>query len=120
RVHDLRTTAVTLWSAGEQTHALSVGYSTPGGSRTPDQRIRNPPLYPTELRARGWGAAYHEISEGTHPKIILPLRLPRRLWARWQLRPIWRAPRACRRPPPLLPLPLTSRPTSSILPCRPR
>jgi hypothetical protein len=30
----------------------SIKISTPGGTRTPDQRIRNPLLYPAELRAR--------------------------------------------------------------------
>src|SRR5688572_24175357 len=36
----------------------------PGGTRTPDRRIRNPLLYPAELRAHGLEGAAPECSTG--------------------------------------------------------
>ncbi len=99
---------------------------TLGGIRTPDQRIRNPPLYPAELRARSGRGLSRNVR--TYPtKIILlvrPQRLPSPLCPRvWRLRALLTG-RAPRLPPPrprLRPLlRLPSPPTSSERPCPPR
>lgn len=50
---------------------LLLGFSTPGGNRTPDLRLRRPLLYPTELRERdavpNHGARPAATREGARP-----------------------------------------------------
>src|SRR5688572_15841259 len=43
----------------------------PGGTRTPDRRIRNPLLYPAELRAHGEICAAPECITGPFPLLAL-------------------------------------------------
>ena len=53
------TTDYLAWNRGQtaERRARTRGRSAPGGSRTPDLRIRSPPLYPAELQA-------HQIKSG--------------------------------------------------------
>src|SRR5688572_600049 len=46
----------------------------PGGTRTPDRRIRNPLLYPAELRAHGENRAAPECITGPFPLLALKPR----------------------------------------------
>ena len=39
----------TIWRANQLRHTHHI-YHMPGGTRTPDTRLRRPVLYPTELR----------------------------------------------------------------------
>src|SRR5688572_5916062 len=46
----------------------------PGGTRTPDRRIRNPLLYPAELRAHGENRAAPECITGPFPLLATQIR----------------------------------------------
>ena len=43
---------MTQWQLRASPAPIKKGYGTPGGTRTPDARLRTPPLCPTELQGQ--------------------------------------------------------------------